>query len=82
MESASDRSPDPNRTKHDASHPLLAHMRLHPISSPGSPPACRLSPHALQDVDPASGQIIRNSWATRMSEPLGWNAALRSVGIG
>jgi len=46
MESASDRSPDPNRTNHNARHPLPAHLRLHPIASPGSPPACRVSPHA------------------------------------
>ena len=60
MESASDRSPDPNRTNRDARHPLPTRMRV-------------------QDVDPAAGQIIRNSWAARMSDPLGWNAALRSV---
>ena len=46
MESASDRSPDQNRTNHDASRPLPAHLRLHPIASLGSPPTCRVSPHA------------------------------------
>ena len=46
MESASDRSPDSNRTNHDVSHPLPTHLRFHPIASPGSPPACRLSPYA------------------------------------
>jgi hypothetical protein len=34
MESASDCPPDPTRTNHDASHPLPAHLRLHPIASP------------------------------------------------
>jgi hypothetical protein len=53
MDSTSDRSPDPSRTNHDVSRPFLAHLLLHPIASPTSPPACRVSPHAGSGREPS-----------------------------